>query len=577
MVGASYAATVDYYVDPTGTDDGSHGTGTGTDAWATIQYAITNAANPTTDIITINIAAGTYTQGGVTINRAFNDLTLNGAGASNTILQAHATEGSGTDRVIYAHGTDETVTIQNLWLRNGNHSSSGGGIFNSQSDLTLINCIISENAGDFGAGIYSVYGSLNISGCTISGNNATDSGGAIYVTGSMTMTNTTVFDNTASDVGGIYGHYGLGVYTITNCTIASNTSSSAVAGGFYNWDGTTNIKNTILANNSSSEGAEDFEKWSGTVNDNDYNIVEYFSGTGVTFGSSHNLTGNQTNLNLSSTLALNNATTGTLTLKTTSGSVAINAGNTSANNGVTPPTTDQRGASRNGTIDIGAYEYFSDDGSLPVELSAFTANSNYGSVQLSWTTSSEIENLGFILERALRQAQGSNVDPAETWSTIASFKTHQALAGQGSTTSETKYQFSDNTVSIGETYEYRLSDVDYQGKKTPHTAVSVVVRSEEQVLRPGVFVVNSIFPNPFNPSTTLSYTLDHDMQVSISILDIRGRLVKSLAHNLQQTTGSYELSWDGMNNHGGTMTSGIYFLNIQGPGFSHTAKLVKLD
>jgi len=101
MASVSYAATVSYYVDPTGADDGSHGTGTGRDTWASIQYAITNVADPIIDVITINIAAGTYTEAGILINRAFNDLTLVGSNAPNTIIQAHATEGAASDRVLY--------------------------------------------------------------------------------------------------------------------------------------------------------------------------------------------------------------------------------------------------------------------------------------------------------------------------------------------------------------------------------------------------------------------------------------------------------------------------------------------
>ncbi len=80
------------------------------------------------------------------------------------------------------------------------------------------------------------------------------------------------------------------------------------------------------------------------------------------------------------------------------------------------------------------------DQSLPVELSSFTASQAKGAINISWTTESETDNLGFILERQLK---------GETnWATIASYKTHTQLAGQGNKTSQTKYNFADKKRPI---------------------------------------------------------------------------------------------------------------------------------
>ena len=220
-----------------------------------------------------------------------------------------------------------------------------------------------------------------------------------------------------------------------------------------------------------------------------------------------------------------------------------------------------------------AYLIDQSDLSLPVELSTFSAQSKNGLVELYWTTSSEIENLGFILERATDR----HLEIFKGWKEIASFKTHQTLTGQGSTTEETGYEYTDAKVSTGRAYEYRLSDVDYLGKITSHAPVSVVVRSHDQDLRPSAFRINSIYPNPFNPNTTLSYTLDQTMPVSISVLDIRGLLVKRLVNRSPHSSGTHQIEWQGENRLGVAMASGIYILNIQGSGFSQSVKLVKLD
>jgi hypothetical protein len=82
-------AQVNYYVDPSGTDNGSHGASAGTNAWKTIQYAVNNVSNPATDVIIIYVSGDTYNLNSVpiSINRSFVNLTIQGAGAGTVMLQ----------------------------------------------------------------------------------------------------------------------------------------------------------------------------------------------------------------------------------------------------------------------------------------------------------------------------------------------------------------------------------------------------------------------------------------------------------------------------------------------------------
>jgi hypothetical protein len=165
------------------------------------------------------------------------------------------------------------------------------------------------------------------------------------------ITNTTIFGNTANSIGAMY--MGFGTTTITNSTIANNTGG--ISDGIYiEGSGTLRMKNTILANNTTT----DFSKGTATITDNGYNIVEVSSG--YAWSGTGDITGDQANLNLSGTLADNGTVNGTQTLVLSAGSVAIDAGNGTANNGVSIPATDQRGVSRSGATDIGAYEYEAD-------------------------------------------------------------------------------------------------------------------------------------------------------------------------------------------------------------------------
>lgn len=80
----------------------------------------------------------------------------------------------------------------------------------------------------------------------------------------------------------------------------------------------------------------------------------------------------------------------------------------------------------------------------------------------------------------------------------------------------------------------------------------------------------SAYPNPFNPTTVLSFDVPRSSRVTLSIYDLTGRLVKTLADRVY-AQGSYRLSFDGSN-----LPSGIYFARLQGKSFSKTQKLVLL-
>jgi len=80
----------------------------------------------------------------------------------------------------------------------------------------------------------------------------------------------------------------------------------------------------------------------------------------------------------------------------------------------------------------------------------------------------------------------------------------------------------------------------------------------------------SAFPNPFNPNTVLSFDIPRSSRVKISVYDITGRLVQTLADRVYPQ-GNFRITFDGSN-----LSSGIYFARLQGNSFSKTQKLVLL-
>ncbi len=208
------------------------------------------------------------------------------------------------------------------------------------------------------------------------------------------------------------------------------------------------------------------------------------------------------------------------------------------------------------------------DYSLPVELASFNVRQENDGIILEWITESEIENLGFIIERKYIK------NPE--WKEIASYRTHPELQGQGSVTYRTEYQFVDNLVQTGTTYQYRLADVSYDGVVKYHGIVKIIVKSYDEMVLPGQFLLKSAYPNPFNPITNISYILSEDSDISLIIVDISGRSVKQLVYETKYSKGNYSVNWDGTNDNGIKLSSGIYFVVMKANAMTTSQKIVLL-
>ncbi len=195
------------------------------------------------------------------------------------------------------------------------------------------------------------------------------------------------------------------------------------------------------------------------------------------------------------------------------------------------------------------------DTSLPVELAAFTVTANDGVVVLTWTTESEIENLGFIIERSTKGTEQSD------WVEIANYQSNPALQGHGSTSTRHEYQYRDKTVLPGMTYAYRLVDVDYRGNVTRHKSVEITVRA---ALANSLteFVLRRAYPNPFNPVTTIRYELPEVCNITLAIYDLSGRMVTKWTME-QEQPGYKQIIWNGRDQDGRLVPSGLYIYRFK--------------
>ena len=192
-------------------------------------------------------------------------------------------------------------------------------------------------------------------------------------------------------------------------------------------------------------------------------------------------------------------------------------------------------------------------GIVPVELTSFAAVGTSDGVQLNWETATEINNQRFEIERG---------NDSQNFSTVG------FVNGRGTTTEKSSYSFIDKDVNEG-IYYYRLKQVDYNGAYE----YSQVIEVEFSV--PQEFVLAQNYPNPFNPSTTLSFGLPVESNITLSVYNSLGELVKVVAQGTLQA-GTHKMNFEAVD-----LPSGIYMYTLNAKGadgveFTQTAKMLLL-
>jgi hypothetical protein len=125
-------------------------------------------------------------------------------------------------------------------------------------------------------------------------------------------------------------------------------------------------------------------------------------------------------------------------------------------------------------------------------------------------------------------------------------------------------------VSDGEFTVQLITPPPKPGEPIPIDPVSPLV------LVPKDNYLGAPFPNPFNPITTISFGLKEPSQVALTIYDVTGAVVKSLCKNEPMRAGTYTRRWDGTNDRGASVSSGIYFLQMKTESYSETKRLILL-
>jgi hypothetical protein len=183
---------------------------------------------------------------------------------------------------------------------------------------------------------------------------------------------------------------------------------------------------------------------------------------------------------------------------------------------------------------------------LPVELVYFTASVSNGQVQLQWLTASEQDNDRFEVERSL---------DAKSFEKIGTVK------GQGTSSVENKYQFSDRAPAQGTVY-YRLRQVDFSGEFALSKVIAVTADGVASNL------ITEVYPNPFPDILKVKLTSPDNKAADMVIYDLNGREVLRKALELETGVNNLELQLQ-------QLESGMYILKIVGSGLDATTRIMK--
>ena len=197
------------------------------------------------------------------------------------------------------------------------------------------------------------------------------------------------------------------------------------------------------------------------------------------------------------------------------------------------------------------------NGGLPVQFANFVASPMMSGVFLSWSTKTEVDNAGFEVERRSVNPQSALNTPQ--WERLA------FIPGAGTSTSERSYSYTDGGLAPGR-YAYRIKQIDRSGAYTYYREAEVEIGAA-----PKEFTLNDAYPNPFNPSTTINFTLGASDRAVLKVYDVLGREITTLFDGMAEAGRVNRVQWNAAG-----IPSGMYFARLESGGMSAMKKLVLL-
>jgi hypothetical protein len=485
----------------------------------------------------IDVGAGVYSEGEILVTES---LTLFSQGGSAvTIL-----DGTGASRVLQFLGVFD-ARLSGLTLRNG--VGDGGGAVSVRAGASVIieDCVLEGNHTTFDGGAFYVHGSgsvLTLDRCIVRENYAAHNGGGgnAVLGASLDISDCTFTGNSTGTFGaGVSCDYGHMV--VTDCLFHGNVTG-AVSGGLYFWRSSGIVRNNTFEGNTSPEWGSVVVQQSPGVAVNRNIVANDTGGYGMavidcSIAHSCNLFWhNPKGPIYGDLLEPDEAVADPLFCEPANHDFTISYQSPAAP--VNSPCHEL----------IGAFDPVCSP-PVPVFISLFEVSLRGRDVEVSWDIAANEELLGFKIHREEASSSGP-----------------EAL-NDGRLISPERRSYLDRGAEAGKTYRYNLAVVlpDY----------SEVYSSPVMVTAPLIsgVVLGQNVPNPFNPSTTIPFSIAENGSVSLRVFDAHGAFVAALVQKVLPA-GSHTAVWDGRDSKGRAVASGVYFARIESNGRVAARKMV---
>jgi hypothetical protein len=186
-----------------------------------------------------------------------------------------------------------------------------------------------------------------------------------------------------------------------------------------------------------------------------------------------------------------------------------------------------------------------------VTMSSFEATAGQEMVELTWRVDSEVDNQGFNIYRNEQLIT--------------------SVPSQGATETPRTYSWIDRDVVGGVTYSYRIADVSLDGAETMHDFVATATPLTSSGM-PTEYWLAQNYPNPFNADTHIEFKLAEPGHTTLKIYNTMGQLVRTLVDR-DMEANHHKVLWNGRNDSGQMVASGIYFYRLASGRFAETKKM----
>ncbi len=530
----------------------------------TIGYALSRIYTDSLNHHTINVSSGNYSpsSNGEQFPLEWSDyVSLIGSNMDNVILDADS-----TSRILNFHNV-QSANINNITITNGfaegnSPHNFGGGVYCHNSDVNFENVRIEFNSAFCGGGIYCDQNSNpNFENVIFSNNYAADNGGAFFCDeANPNLSNVDFTENFANEAGGAFYCEKYSFPIFENVIIENNSASTGGGLYFYN-SSEPYLLNVTISGNNSENGGGIYSSWSQPIIEN---VKILINSTPTNTGS-----GGGIYLTHSDPILIN----------------VLLTDNYSSYNGAA------------------IYCFYSNPSLYNVTLSA---NAVYDEGNLIFCSSSELNSVNSIfwneqLDEIVCDIEGnenvinisySNLEGGE--SGIITQNNAVINWGNGNIDvnpifnqfGEEPFSLQNNSpcidIGLNSIPEFNLPIWDlinnqriWDGDENGNAIIDMgayefgappyVDVDDNLIVQTHNILLFQNYPNPFNPTTTISFSIQKNSIVNLSIYNVKGQKVKNLA-NKYFIQGSHSIIWNGDDEFGNSVSSGVYYykLNVNG-------------